>query len=107
MHHHSQDTHLRGAAVVDLDRALGGLHLRGHGVPRGSEGVAADGEVSGEGALNALHDRQLEEADEPEDLGEARRGDLGKSRHTVGHVSEREVRRVREHTGQLRTLSCL
>ena len=100
MYHHGQDAHLRGAAVVELDRALGLLSLLGHGVPRRSEGVSADGEVPGEGALHVLHHSQLKEADERDDLGEARRRDLGQSRHAVGHVREREVRGVREHAGQ-------
>ncbi|CAN0053431.1 unnamed protein product, partial [Ectocarpus fasciculatus] len=104
VHHEAEDAHLGGAAVVELDRALGGLGLLGHGVPRRSEGVAAVGEVTGEGALHVLHHGQLEEADEREDLGEARRGDLGEGRHTVGHVGEGQVGRVGEHAGEARVL---
>ena len=100
VHHHGKDAHLRGAAVVELDRALGGLGLRGHGVPRGTEGVSPEGKVSREGALNVLHDRQFKEADERDDLREARRGDLREGRYTVRHVSEREVGGVGEHAGQ-------
>ncbi|CAM9091393.1 unnamed protein product, partial [Ectocarpus sp. 6 AP-2014] len=100
VHHEGEDAHLCRAAVVELDRALRRLGLLRHGVPRGPERVAAVREVSGEGALHVLHHRQLKETDEREDLGEARRGDLRQSGHTVRHVGERQVGRVRQHAGE-------
>ena len=104
VHHHSQDAHLCGASVVELDRALRLLGLLGERLPRRPEGVAAVCEVPGEGALNVLHHCKLQESYERHDLGEAERGDLGEGRHTVRHVSEGEVRRSGQHARQAHVL---
>lgn len=68
---HSEDAHLRCAAVVKLNRTLLELCLLGKGLPLLLEGVNA-AHVTGEGALLLLHHEQLEEADEHDDLGDAK-----------------------------------
>ena len=100
VHHHGEDAHLRGAPVVELDRALGGLGLLGHAVPCRLEDVAAGRAVPGEGALHLLHHEQLVAADRQDDLEGAQGGDLRERGESVGHVREREVLLEGEHARQ-------
>ena len=69
--HHGEDAHLRCTAVVELDRALLKLSLLVEGLPLLLEGVDTR-HVAGEGALLLLHDEELEEADEDDNLGDAK-----------------------------------
>ena len=75
MDHESEDSHHGGTAVVQLDGALGQLGLLVEGVPAEVDGAVA--EVADEFVLasDVLHDSELEEANEGENLGKAGRGD--------------------------------
>lgn len=54
--------------------------------------------VSREGALLLLHDANLEETDEGDDLEKPQSRDLRQRCQSVGHVSERQVGRGRQHS---------
>ena len=76
--HEAEDAHHGGTAVVELDGALGELGLLIEGVPAEVEGTVAEvtGEFTGLGTVGGvLHDEELEEADEGDDLEEALLGD--------------------------------
>mmetsp|Transcript_28385 Transcript_28385/g.72062 ORF Transcript_28385/g.72062 Transcript_28385/m.72062 type:complete len:213 (+) Transcript_28385:113-751(+) len=95
VHHEREDAHLRRAAVVELDSALGELGLLVERVPAEVERAVA--EVADKlvaSALNVLHHGELEEAHEREDLREAGRRHDRERREAGRHVSEREA--VRE-----------
>ena len=66
--HEAKDAHLGGTAVVELDAALLELGLLGEGIPAEVEGAIAEvtGELGGSG--DVLHDGELEEANEEDDL---------------------------------------
>ena len=73
--HEAEDAHLGGAAVVELDGALLELGLLIEGIPAEVEGAVAEvtGELGGSG--DVLHDSELEEADEEDDLDGGASGD--------------------------------
>ena len=73
--HEAEDAHHGGTAVVELDGALGKLGLLIEGIPAVVEGTVA--EITGELSLasDVLHDTELEEANEEEDLDETSLGD--------------------------------
>ena len=73
--HEAKDAHLGGTAVVELDGTLGKLGLLGEGIPAEVEGAVAEvtGELGGSG--DVLHDGELEEADEEDDLDGGASGD--------------------------------
>ena len=73
--HKAEDAHLGGTAVVELDGALLELGLLIEGIPAEVEGTVAEiaGELGGSG--DVLHDGELEEADEEDDLGGGTSGD--------------------------------
>ncbi len=75
MDHESEDSHHGGTTVVQLDGTLGQLGLLVEGVP--AEVDRAVAEVADEFVLasGVLHDSELEESNEGEDLGKAGRGD--------------------------------
>ena len=75
MDHEAKDAHHGGTAVVELNGALGKLGLLIEGIPAKVEGAVA--EVAGELGLasDVLHDTQLKEANEEEDLDETSLGD--------------------------------
>ena len=76
--HEAKDAHHGGTAVVELDGALGELGLLIEGVPAEVEGSVAEvtGEVTGLGTVGGvLHDEELEEANEGDDLEETGLGD--------------------------------
>ena len=76
--HEPEDAHHRGAALVQLDGALGELGLLVEGIPPEVEGAVAEipGEIPRRGAVGGvLHDPELERPDEEDDLREARPGD--------------------------------
>jgi hypothetical protein len=78
MDHEAEDAHHGGTAVVELDGALGKLGLLIKGVPAEVEGAVAEvtGEVTGLGTVGGvLHDEELKEANEEEDLGQTSLGD--------------------------------
>jgi hypothetical protein len=73
--HEAEDAHHGRAAVVELDGALGELGLLVEGIPPEVDGAVA--EIADELVLagNVLHDAELEQSHEGEDLGEAGGGD--------------------------------
>ena len=73
--HEAEDAHLGGTAVVELDGALLELGLLIEGIPAEVEGTVAEiaGELGGSG--DVLHDGELEEADEEDDLDGGTSGD--------------------------------
>ena len=76
--HKSEDTEHGGTAVVELDGTLLELGLLGEGIPAEVEGTVAEvtGEFTGLGTVGGvLHDEELEEANEEEDLDETSLGD--------------------------------
>ena len=75
MDHESEDSHHGGTTVVQLDGTLGQLGLLVEGVPAEVDGAVA--EVADEFVLasDVLHDSELEESNEGENLGKAGRGD--------------------------------
>ena len=76
--HEAEDAHHGGTAVVELDGALGELGLLIEGVPAEVEGTVAEvtGEFTGLGTVGGvLHDEELEEANEGDDLEKALLGD--------------------------------
>ena len=78
--HEAEEAHLRGAAVVELDGALGLLGLLVEGVPAEVNGTVAEiaRELARLGAVGrVLHHEKLEEAHESEDLEGARHRHLG------------------------------
>ena len=78
MDHEAEDAHHGGTAVVELDGALGELGLLIEGVPAEVEGTVAEvtGEFTGLGTVGGvLHDEELEEANEGDDLEKALLGD--------------------------------
>lgn len=80
---------MRGAAVVELNGALGELLLGGEGVP--SKVNVPVAEVAGElSARHVLHDEQFQRADEGHDLGDAGALDGGQRVEPVGDVGEFE-----------------
>lgn len=76
---HAEDAHLRSTAVVELNRALFELGLLVEVLPLLLEGVNAR-HVAGEGALLLLHDEDLKEADEDDDLSDAEAAHLQKQK---------------------------
>mmetsp|Transcript_18314 Transcript_18314/g.31244 ORF Transcript_18314/g.31244 Transcript_18314/m.31244 type:complete len:227 (+) Transcript_18314:299-979(+) len=97
VHHEGEDAHLCGAAVVELDSALGSLGLLIEGVP--AEVDSAVTEVSRElarlGAVGlVLHDEALEEADEGENLEGAGHRHLLVASPAAADGSERGARVV-------------
>ena len=75
MNHKSKDSHHGGTAVVQLNSTLGGLGLLIEGVP--AEVKSSVAEVTWEFSLagNILHDEDLKEANEGNDLEKAGRRD--------------------------------
>ena len=75
MDHEAKDAHHGGTAVVELDGTLGKLGLLIEGIPAEVEGAVAEiaGELGGSG--DVLHDGELEEADEEDDLDGGASGD--------------------------------
>lgn len=73
--HNAEDAHLRSTAVVELNCALLKLGLFRERLPLLLEGVDAR-HVARERALLLLHDEELEEADEDDDLGDAKAAHL-------------------------------
>ena len=73
--HEPEDAHHGRASVVELDGALAELRLLVEGIPSEVDGAVA--EVADEFVLagDVLHDAELEESDEGEDLGESGGGD--------------------------------
>ena len=71
----AEDAHLGGTAGVELDGALLELGLLREGVPAEVEGTVAEvtGELGSSG--DVLHDGELEEADEEDDLDGGASGD--------------------------------
>lgn len=67
--HHGKDAHLRSTAVVELNRALLKLGLLGQLLPLLLKRVDAR-HVAGEGSLLLLHDEELQESHEEDDLGD-------------------------------------
>ena len=89
--HEAKDAHHGGTAVVELDGALGELGLLIEGVPAEVEGAIA--EIAGELGLagDILHDEELKDANEGDDLEKAGLGDGAGSvdgRKTVGEGIE-------------------
>ena len=76
MDHKGKDTHLGCTSVVELDSALGSLGLLVEGVPAEVKGTIT--EVTGELSLtsNILHDSELQESNEKEDLEDSGRRNL-------------------------------
>jgi len=76
--HEAEDAHHGGTAVVELDGALAELGLLIKGVPAEVKGTVAEvtGEFTGLGTVGGvLHDEELEEANEGDDLEETGLGD--------------------------------
>ena len=75
MDHEAKDAHHGGTAVVELDGTLGKLGLLIEGIPAEVEGAVA--EIAGELGLagDILHDKELEDANEGDDLEKALLGD--------------------------------
>ena len=75
MDHEAKDAHHGGTAVVELDGTLGKLGLLIEGIPAEVEGAVA--EIAGELGLagDVLHDEELEDANEGDNLEEALLGD--------------------------------
>jgi len=79
--HEAEEAHLRGAAVVELNRALRGLSLLVKFVPAEVDGAVAEvaRELTRLGAVGGiLHHADFKESDEEEDLEGAR------NRHLLG-----------------------
>ena len=78
MDHKAKDAHHGGTAVVELDGTLGKLGLLIKGVPAEVKGAVAEvtGEVTGLGTVGGvLHDEELKEANEGNDLEKTGLGD--------------------------------
>ena len=91
MDHEAKDAHHGGTAVVELDGTLGKLGLLIEGIPAEVEGAVA--EIAGELGLagDVLHDEELKDANEGDDLEKAGLGDGAGSvdgRKTVGEGIE-------------------
>eukprot|EP00566_Odontella_aurita_P036917 CAMPEP_0113574922 /NCGR_PEP_ID=MMETSP0015_2-20120614/27405_1 /TAXON_ID=2838 /ORGANISM="Odontella" /LENGTH=152 /DNA_ID=CAMNT_0000478091 /DNA_START=353 /DNA_END=808 /DNA_ORIENTATION=+ /assembly_acc=CAM_ASM_000160 len=78
VHHEAEDAHHGGAAVVQLNGALGELGLLVKSVPAEVKGSVTEvpGEVSRLGAVGGvLHDEELKEANEGDELEKTGLGD--------------------------------
>jgi len=102
--HQCQETHLGGTAVVELDGTLGELGGFVERVP--AEVNESVTEVTGELGLarNVLHDSQLEESDEGNDLADTGTTDGGEGTEAVGDSGEVKAGVV---DGTRETDSCL
>mmetsp|Transcript_15573 Transcript_15573/g.23220 ORF Transcript_15573/g.23220 Transcript_15573/m.23220 type:complete len:226 (-) Transcript_15573:8-685(-) len=86
--HKSKNSHHSSTSLVELDSTLLNLGILIEGVPSViNESIT---EVTNElsGSLNILHDEDLEESNESENLKESRRRDCGKSIESIRDVSE-------------------
>ena len=82
MNHKSEDSHLGGTALVELDGTLVGLGLFIEGVPSEVDGLVT--EVTREfSSGDVLHDTKLEESDESNKLGNTGSRDGGDSTESV------------------------
>ena len=102
--HQCQQTHLCGTAVVELDGTLGELGVFIEGVPaKVDESIT---EVTGELSLtcDVLHDSQLEESDEGNDLADTGTTDGGERTEAIRDIGEVKARVV---DGTRETDSCL
>lgn len=91
MDHKSEDAHHGGTAVVELDGTLGELGLLIEGVPAEVDGAVAEvtDELSGGGTVGGvLHDAELEESNEGEDLEGTGDGDLEGAGPALSDVGE-------------------
>ena len=91
VHHEAKDAHHGGTAVVELNGTLAELGVLAEGVPAEVEGAIA--EIAGELGLagDVLHDEELKDANEGDDLEKAGLGDGAGSvdgRKTVGEGIE-------------------
>eukprot|EP00307_Rebecca_sp_RCC1486_P007571 CAMPEP_0119434010 /NCGR_PEP_ID=MMETSP1335-20130426/50449_1 /TAXON_ID=259385 /ORGANISM="Chrysoculter rhomboideus, Strain RCC1486" /LENGTH=206 /DNA_ID=CAMNT_0007459861 /DNA_START=518 /DNA_END=1134 /DNA_ORIENTATION=- len=93
VHHEREDAHLRGAPVVELDRALELLRLGRELVPAKVNVAVAEVTRELRLARHVLHHAQLEEADEGEDLGKASWWHHRERREARRHLVEREADR--------------
>ena len=83
--HEGKDTHLGGAALVELNGTLSELGFLVEGVPAEVKGVVT--EVTNEfSSGNVLHDKDLEEANEGNKLANSGSLDGGKGGETIGDI---------------------
>jgi hypothetical protein len=93
VNHQSEDTHLGGTSIVQFDSTLLKLDFRFEGVPAVVDGSVT--EVTGEfSSGDVLHDGNLQESDEGDDLGKASLGKGVQCLVSAGDVREGGARVV-------------